>query len=79
MTWLYIINMVYGSLTPGNEMVQPIPLEASHPRAKEAAAVVDLILKGEREAVLTLLRDKGTRTRHAGVVMEISATLRVCC
>jgi hypothetical protein len=46
--------------SPQGEMVQPTPLEASHPRAKEAAAVVDLILKGEREAVLTLLREKGT-------------------
>ena len=45
---------------PQGEMVQPTPLEASHPRAKEAAALVDLILKGEREAVLTLLREKGT-------------------
>jgi hypothetical protein len=34
-------------------MVQPTPLEATAPRAKDAAAVVDLILKGEREAVLT--------------------------
>ena len=46
--------------SPQGGMVQPTPLEASHPRAKEAAAVVDLILKGQREAVLTLLRDKGT-------------------
>jgi hypothetical protein len=45
---------------PQSEMVQPTPLEASHPRAKDAAAVVDLILKGQREAVLTLLREKGT-------------------
>jgi hypothetical protein len=44
---------------PG-EMVQPTPLEATHPRAKEAATVVNLILKGERDAVLTLLREKGT-------------------
>ena len=46
--------------SPQGGMVQPTPLEASHPRAKEAAAVVDLILRGEREAVLTLLREKGT-------------------
>ncbi len=46
--------------SPQGEMVQPTPLEASHPRAKEAAAVVDLILKGQREAVLTLLCEKGT-------------------
>lgn len=41
-------------------MVEPTPLEASDPRAKEAATVVNLILKGERDAVLTLLREKGT-------------------
>jgi hypothetical protein len=46
--------------SPQGGMVQPTPLDASDPRAKEAAAVVDLILKGEREAVLTLLREKGT-------------------
>jgi hypothetical protein len=46
--------------SPQGGMVQPTPLEASHPRAKEAAAVVDLILNGQREAVLTLLREKGT-------------------
>ena len=46
--------------SPQGEMVQPAPLEASHPRAKEAAAVVDLILKGQRDAVLSLLREKGT-------------------
>jgi hypothetical protein len=46
--------------TPQGGMVQPAPLEASHPRAKEAAALVDLILKGQREAVLILLREKGT-------------------
>jgi hypothetical protein len=36
--------------SPQREMVQPTPLEASDPRAKEAAAGVVLILKGEREA-----------------------------
>ena len=46
--------------SPQGAMVQPTPLDASDPRAKEAAAVVDLILKGQREAVLTLLREKGT-------------------
>ena len=46
--------------SPQGGMVQPTPLEATDPRAKEAAAVVELILKGEREAVLTLLREKGT-------------------
>ena len=46
--------------SPQAGMVQPTPLEATDPRAKEAAAVVDLILKGQRQAVLTLLREKGT-------------------
>ena len=46
--------------SPQGAMVQPTPLEATDARAKEAAAVVDLILKGQREAVLTLLREKGT-------------------
>ncbi len=46
--------------SPQGGMVEPTPLDASHPRAKEAAAVVDLILKGQREAVLSLLREKGT-------------------
>ena len=46
--------------SPQGAMVQPTPLEASHARAKEAAGLVDLILKGEREAVLALLREKGT-------------------
>ena len=46
--------------SPQGGMVEPTPLEASHPRAKEAAAVVDLILKGQREAVLALLRENGT-------------------
>jgi hypothetical protein len=45
---------------PQAQMVQPTPLEASHPRAREAAAVVELILTGQRDAVLTLLREKGT-------------------
>lgn len=46
--------------SPQGEMVQPTPLDASDARAREAAAVVDLILKGQREAVLALLREKGT-------------------
>jgi hypothetical protein len=45
---------------PQGGMVQPEPLEASHPRAREASAVVELILKGDRDAVLKRLRDNGT-------------------
>jgi hypothetical protein len=63
--------------SPQAQMVQPTPLEASHPRAKEAAAVVDLILKGEREAVLTLLREKGTPAFVKGPELETAVDAQI--
>jgi hypothetical protein len=46
--------------SPGQEMVSPSPLEAEHPRAKQAAALVALILKGDRAAVLNSMKAEGT-------------------
>jgi hypothetical protein len=54
------VHIAMAQSPPQGEMLMPTPLEATDPRAKDAAAVVDLILKGERTAVLTLLREKGT-------------------
>jgi hypothetical protein len=63
--------------SPQGEMVQPAPLEASHARAKEAAAVVDLILTGQREAVLTLLREKGTPAFVKGPEFEAAVDAQI--
>ena len=63
--------------SPQGEMVQPTPLEASHPRAKEAAAVVDLILKGQRDAVLTLLREKGTPAFAKSPALETAVEAQI--
>ena len=63
--------------SPQGGMVQPTPLEASHPRAKEAAAVVDLILKGQREAVLTLLREKGTPAFATSAELETAVEAQI--
>lgn len=40
--------------------VEPEPLEATHPRAKQAAALVALLLEGQRAAVLEMLAAQGT-------------------
>ena len=40
--------------------VTPEPLPADHPRAKQAAAVVMLLLDGNRAAVIKVLRTEGT-------------------
>ena len=63
--------------TPQGEMVQPTPLDASDARAKEAGAVVDLILKGEREAVLTLLREKGTPAFAKSAALEAGVEAQI--
>lgn len=43
-----------------HQMVQPEPMEASHPRAKQAAALVQLILAGDRAAVIKVLQSDGS-------------------
>lgn len=55
----------------------PTPLEASHPQAREAAAVVDLILKGQRDAVLTLLREKGTPAFAKSAELEAAVEAQI--
>jgi hypothetical protein len=45
---------------PQANMVQPTPLEADHPRAKLAAALVEHLIAGNREAALEILRTQGT-------------------
>lgn len=45
---------------PQGGMVEPTPLESDHPRAKQAAALVEQLLAGKRDAVLQILRAEGT-------------------
>ena len=39
-----------------HQVMQPEPMNPSEPRAKQAVALVDMILKGNRESVLAALR-----------------------
>ena len=63
--------------SPQGGMVQPTPLEANDPRAKEAAAVVELILNGQREALLTLLREKGTPALAKSTELETTVDAQI--
>jgi hypothetical protein len=45
---------------PQGGIVEPTPLESDHPRATQAAALVEQLLAGNRDAVLKILRTEGT-------------------
>lgn len=54
--------LALGLLLPGAAAAQelnPTPMDASHPNARRAAAVVERILAGDREGTVRLLRQEG--------------------
>ena len=52
------------------QAVEPGPMAADHPRAKQAAAIVEQILAGNRDAVIATMKKEGTPEWAASPMLE---------
>jgi hypothetical protein len=62
---------------PQGGMVEPTPLETDHPRAKQAAALVEQLLAGNRDAVLEILRTEGTAEVARSAAIETTVDTQI--